>query len=139
MTTIVEKLSDGPIIVATFHEPMDWHQDATQMLDQLVELRDTKIEECPRYYAIIDLSAVKVGFSDVVMALGALRRVGEKRKRDMPAYVSLVGSGSILQLISQAVGQQQYGEYHVQMHTDKGKALDGIRADIATWSTSPSQ
>jgi hypothetical protein len=115
---------------------VDWHQDATQMLEQLVALRDATIEGCPRYYAIIDLSTVKVGFSDVVMALGALRRVNQKRRPDMPAYVSLVGSGSILQLISQAVGQQQYGEYHVQMYTDMDKALGNIHIDIATWSTS---
>ena len=61
MTMTIEKLPDGPIILASFHEPMDWHQDATDMLDQLIEIRDQYIEGCPRYYAIIDLSSVKMG------------------------------------------------------------------------------
>lgn len=137
MTMTIEKLPDGPIIRATFHEPMDWHQDATDMLDRLIELRDATIEGCPKYYAIIDLSAVKVGISDIVIALAALRRIHIKRRPDMPASVLLVGTGNFMQLVTQAVGQQQYGEYQVKMYMTMATALDDIRADIAAWSRQP--
>lgn len=136
MTMTIKKLPDNPIILASFHEPMDWHQDATNMLDQLIELRDQSIGGCPRYYVIIDLSAVKFGISDVVMALAALRRINIKRRPEMPANVSLIGSGNFMQLVAQAIGQQQYGEYQVQMYTSMDKTLESIHADIATWSRS---
>ncbi|MBN1427667.1 MAG: hypothetical protein JXB07_04725 [Anaerolineae bacterium] len=130
MAVIINKLSDGPILVATCEEPVDWHQDANKLLDEIVELRD-KIEGSYRYYVVIDLSAAKPGFGDTVIALGALRRANEKRRKDMPATVFVVGSGPLIQIVSQAIGQQQYGEYRVQMHTSLDKALDTIRSEIA--------
>ncbi|MBN1313495.1 MAG: hypothetical protein JXB30_18960 [Anaerolineae bacterium] len=130
MTITVNKLLDGPIIVATCQEPVNWRQNASEMLEQIVELRDT-IEGCPRYYVIIDLSKVEIGFGDVVSALGALRRVSNKRRPDLPASVLLVGTGQLAEIASEAVGLQQYGDYRVQLHTSFDKALDSIRTEIA--------
>jgi hypothetical protein len=132
MTITVNKQSDGPIVVASCREPVNWQQESVKMLEQIVELRDS-IDGYPRYYVVIDLSEIKIGFADIVMALAALRRANEKRRRDMPASVLIIGSGQLAQIASQAVNQQQYGEYRVQMHTSLDKALDTIRAEIATW------
>jgi hypothetical protein len=132
MAITVNRLENGPIVVASCQEPVDWRQDSPGMLEQIVELRDS-IKGYPRYYVVIDLSEVKIGFTDIVMALAALRKAEEKRRQDMPASVFVVGSGQLTQIASQAIGQQQYGEYRVQVHTSLDKALDSIHAEMANW------
>lgn len=134
MTITVNRLPDGPIIVATYREPMDWHKEVPEMFEQIFTLRDT-FEGCPKYYVIIDVSAVKVGFSEMVTALGEVRSASKRRRADMPIQLSMVGSGTLIQFASKALGQQQYGEYHTPLHASLDEALHAIRADIATWQS----
>jgi hypothetical protein len=133
MTINIEKLSDGPIIVATYLEPMDWLREVPEMFEQIFNLRDT-FEGCPKYYTVIDVSAVKVGFREVVVTLAEVRKASKRRRPDMPISINLIGSGNLVQLASNAMEQRQYGEYRVPLYTSLDKTLDDIRADIATWS-----
>jgi hypothetical protein len=133
MTVAVTRLPDGPIIIASYQEPMDWHKDVPGMFEQIFALRDT-FEGCPKYYVVIDVSAVKVGFSEMVSALGEVRAASKRRRADMPLQLSMVGSGALVDFASKALGQQQYGEYRTPLHTSLDKALEIIRADMATWS-----
>lgn len=133
MTVTVNKQPDGPIILATFQEPMDWHTEVPAMFAQIFAIRDT-FEDCPKYYAIIDVSAVKIGFGEMVSALGEVRAASQKRRPDMPIQLSMVGSGSLIEFAAKAMKQQQYGEYHSPLYSSCEKALEAIYADIADWS-----
>ncbi len=133
MTITVSKLPDGPVIIATYQEPMDWHKEVAGMFEQIFVLRDT-FEGCPKYYVVIDVSAVKVGFSEMVLALGEVRAASKKRRPDMPIQLSMVGSGTLIEFASKALGQQQYGEYQTPLYTSLDTTLDVIRTDIANWS-----
>ncbi|MBN1313496.1 MAG: hypothetical protein JXB30_18965 [Anaerolineae bacterium] len=133
MTIIVEKLPDGPVILASYQEPMNWEKETPDMFEQIFAIRDT-FEGYPKYYTIIDVSAVKVGFGEMVLALGEVRKASKRRRPDMPIRISLVGSGNLVELASKAMEQHQYGEYRVPLYTSLDKTLDDIRADIASWS-----
>jgi hypothetical protein len=133
VTITVNKQPDGPIILATFEEPVDWHTEVPDMFAQIFALRDT-FEGCPKYYVIIDVSAVKVGFGEMVSALGEVRAASKKRRPDMPIQLSMVGSGSLIEFAAKAMQQSQYGEYHSPLYTSVEKALEVIHADIAGWS-----
>ena len=134
MTITVEKLPGEPIVIATYQEPIDWQKEIPEMFEQILVLRDT-FEGCPKYYAILDLRAIKIGFSEMVLTMGEARKAGKKRRPDMPVSPSLIGSGPIIRLASKAMEQQQYGEYRVALYTSLDKALDMIRAEIATWQS----
>jgi hypothetical protein len=133
MTISVETLLDGPVILASYQEPMDWHKEIPEMFEQVLALRNT-FEGCPKYYLIIDVSAVKVGFGEVVFTLGEVRAASKKRRADMPISLSFVGTGSLVEFTSKAMQQYQYGEYRVPLYTTLDKALDAIRADVSSWS-----
>ena len=81
----------------------------------------------------MDVSAVKVRFGEVVLTLGGVRKASKRRRPDMPISLSLVGSGNLVRLASKAMGQKQYGEYRVNLYASLDRALDDVRADIATW------
>lgn len=130
MTVTVNKLPDEPVILISCQEPVDWSKEFHAALEELVRLRDS-LEGCPKYYAIIDVTAVTMGFSDVVLALGEAHEASKKHRQDMPVSLSLVGSGGLMELASKAMGQQQYGKYHMPLYTSLDKALEIVRADIA--------
>jgi hypothetical protein len=133
MPVTVSKLPDGPIILVSCQEPMDWHREFRAALEELVRLRDS-LEDCPKYYAIIDVTAVTMGFSEVVFALGEVHEISKKHRPDMPVSLSLIGSGGLMELASKAMGQQQYGKYHMPLYTSLDKALEIAHADIAARS-----
>ena len=132
MTINVEALPGEPIIIATFEEPMDYHQDAPWMFQRFIELRDTDLEGYSRYYTIIDTNGVKAGFSDIVATLGESKAAREKRRADRPVTLALVGSGALMDLASKAMGQSQYGGYGMRLYTSLDAALDAIRAELVS-------
>lgn len=133
MTVTVNRPTDEPIILITCQKPMDWTQEFHAALEEMVRLRDS-LEGCSKYYAIVDVSAVTMGFSEVVLALGEAHEASKKHREDMPVSLSLVGSGGLMELASKAMGQQQYGKYHMPLYTSLDKALEIARADIAARS-----
>jgi len=129
MTVTVEKLPDGPIIVVTFREPMDYHTEVGPAFHKIVEIRET-ITGFPKYYVIFDLAAIKPGFSDVVHSLSESRIASSQRRPDFPVNLHLVGHGRLLELVTEAMKQRQYGEYAFPLHLTLQEALDAIRDDM---------
>jgi microcompartment protein CcmK/EutM len=130
MTITVEQLPGEPILIATFIEPMDYHQDAPWMFQRFVEMRDTDLEGYSRYYTIIDTNGVKAGFSDIVFTLGESRAARQHRREDRPVSLALVGSGGLMELASKAMGQSQYGGYSMRLFTSLDAALEATRAEL---------
>jgi len=131
MTITVERLPEEPIIIATFVEPMDYHQDTPWMFQQFIELRDTELEGYSRYYTIINTNGVKSGFSDIVFMLGESRAARQNRREDRPVSLALVGSGGLMEMAAKAMGQSQYGGYGMRLYTSLDTALVDIRAELA--------
>jgi hypothetical protein len=129
MPIVVERLPGEPIIVATFAEPMNYNVEVPAMFARILELRDT-IEGSPKYYVVIDISAVKPGFSDIMMSLGEVRKASAKRRAELPISPHLAGTGDFFSMLSKAMNQAQYGGYTAPLHTSAAEALSVIRAEI---------
>ena len=129
MTIIVEQLPFEPIITATFREPMDYHKEVGAAFYKVIELRDA-IVGFPKYYVIFNLTEVKPSFSDIVYSLSESRIASSRRKADFPVSPHLVGGGGLLDLVSKAMKQRQYGEYALPIHSTLQEALDAIHAEM---------
>jgi hypothetical protein len=130
MTIVVERLPEEPIIVAVWQEPMDFRTEVPEMFQQVLALRDT-IEDSDRYFLIMDISSVKVSFSDVVYALGESRVARDQRRADLPLSLLLVGSGPLLELAAKAMSQAQYGGYGMRLCASMEDALAAVRTAVA--------
>ncbi len=129
MTIDVEKYPDGPIIVATMKEPMDFYKEIPDMFARILELRDT-IQDYPMYFTIVDMTGIKADFSEIVFSLSEARKAIQQRRPEFPNSVHLVGSGRLFELASNALAQAQYGEYSAPLHSTMEDALNVVRADI---------
>ena len=129
MTINVEKYPDEPIIVASMKEPMDYYQEMPVMFARILELRDS-IQGFPKYYVIIDMTGMKVDFSEVVFSLSEARKASQKRRPEFPMRLHLVGSGELFEFAANALAQTQYGEYNAPLVNNIEDALDAIRADL---------
>lgn len=129
MTIQVEKLPDEPIIVATFTNPMNYYAELPVMFNRIIELRDTLVGYA-KYYVIIDISRVTADFSEIVFALGEVRKASQKRRADLPISLHMVGVGEIVQMIVNAMPQFQYGGYVAPLYSTLEQALEAIRKDI---------
>jgi hypothetical protein len=126
----VVKLPDEPIITVTFSEPVDFAEEIGPAFKQILSLRDT-IHGCSRYFAVFDASAIKVSFHDVILALGEARNASRKRRPDLQLSLALVGSGGLLEMAANAMGQKQYGGYKMALFTSLDEALAAIHAQLA--------
>ncbi len=133
MTIVVEKYSAEPIIVAALTEPMDFYKEMPPMFERILELRDT-IQGCPKYYTIINMTGIKVNFSEMVFSLGEVRKASQKRRPDLPIGLHLVGSGELFEMAAKAMAQLQYGGYAAPLHASLEEALKAIRAELAKTS-----
>ena len=129
----VNKLTNGPIILARHHEPMDWLMEILEMFEQIFTLRDT-FQRCPKYYVIVDVSAVKASFGKMTLTLSEAMKTSHRHRSDMPVNLSLIGSSQQIVFASRALGQQQYREYYMPLYDSVDKALNSIHADIALWA-----
>jgi len=126
----VEKLADEPIIMATYENPIDYYTEMATMFARILALRET-ITDSPKYYVIIDMTDIHPGFSEIVHSLGEASKASKQRRADLPISLHLVGTGSLFEMIANALGQRQYGGYTAPLHTTLTEALAAIRAEIA--------
>lgn len=121
----VTRLPGEPIITAVFEEPADFHAEVPAMFQRVIELRDT-IEDSDRYFFIMDVSAARLSFSDIVFAMGESRIARDQRRDDLPVTTLMVGSGPLLEMAAKAMNQRQYGGYGMRLCTSMDEALSVI-------------
>lgn len=138
MTVTVEKLTEEPIIVATFANPMNYYVDVPEMFSKILELRET-ITGSPKYYIIIDMSAIKANFNEIVFSLGEARKASARRIPTMPASLHLVGAGDIFKMVADALGQGQYGGYKAPLYTSVDRALQVVHEELGVNPTAPTE
>lgn len=126
----VEKQPVEPIIVANFTEPVDYYSEIAGMFARILELRDT-IQGGHKYYVIVDLCGLKPNFNEIVYSLSEARRASMKRRPDLLVSLHLVGSGTLFEMVANALSQRQYGGYAAPLHLTAAQALEAIHAEIA--------
>jgi len=131
MPIIVERLPDEPIIIATFHDPIDFKAESARMFQQFIDIRDSELEGFTHYYTIIHTNGARTGFSDIVLMMGESRIARQQRREDMTISLILVGSGALMEMATKAVGQNQYGNYGMRLFTSLDEALEIVREELA--------
>ncbi len=123
MPVNVETLSPEPIVRATFYPPFDLQADIPVLLADVKQCRERLAQPC---VVILDVTAVQVDFTEIVFALAdAARQIREMRAAHavLPAQYVFVGSGEIVEIAAQAMGQDQYGGIGGQMCASMDEAL----------------
>lgn len=129
MPVTVTRVPDTPIITAVLEPPFNVRDEAPEMFQAFINIRDT-IEGYDRYFVVIDASQITFGFSEIVGFLGESRAARQQRRDDMPVSVAIVGTGALVEMATNALSQQQYGGYKVRLFTSLDDALDAIHAEL---------
>lgn len=108
MAVKFEKLPSEPILLATFTDPLDATAD-TRILNETVA--QTLSEMDGALYLIADLSDASIGFSDIVIGLGAASRGDMAFFRAERLKMVTVGVGELVTRVAQFAQQKQYGNF----------------------------
>jgi hypothetical protein len=108
MVISFEELPNEPILIAKFSDPLDALQD-TQILNKTVAQALAKIDT--DLYLIADMSEASIGFSDIVIGLGAASRGDMAFFKAERLKMVAVGMGEVVTRMSQFARQKQYGEW----------------------------
>lgn len=130
-----EKLPDEPITIITVTGKVDEGMllpGPDDMDHEILEI----VEETPgKDYLIIDISAVKMAFSELIMVLADARsevkEMGGKAFIDENMMYLFVGSGDMADLAVEALKQDQYGNIEALLFPTVDEALAYARQQIA--------
>ncbi|NDJ52544.1 MAG: hypothetical protein GYB68_05575 [Chloroflexi bacterium] len=126
----VERIANSPIIIATLPAPIDAWQEAPEMFEAIILLRDS-IVGFDRYFVIVDASQATLRFSDLVAMLGESRIARQQRREDFPVSLAVVGSGKLVEMGAQATNQPQYGNYGMRLFTSLESAIETIQSELS--------
>jgi len=126
MSIHVEKLRNEPIITVTFEEPINYLAEVPEAFDAISMLRGT-ITNNIRHYVIFDISRIKAGFSEIVLALGEEKRASILGRADLPLSVAVVGSGRLSEMTAPTVEKAQVDAYQIPLFASLDQALAAIR------------
>lgn len=126
MSIHVEKLRNEPIITVTFEEPINYLAEVPEAFDAILMLRDT-ITDGARPYVIFDISRIKAGFSEIVLALGEEKRASMMWQPDLPLSVAVVGSDGLNETAATTVEKGQVDAYQIPLFASLDQALAAIR------------
>ncbi len=126
MSIHVEKLQNEPIITVTFEEPINYLAEVPEAFDAILMLRGT-ITGSTRHYVILDISQIKAGFSEIVLALGEEKRASMLGRHDLPLSLAVVGSGFLSEKAATAIERAQVEAYQIPLFASLDQALAAIR------------
>ena len=128
----VEQLPGESIIVAATHEPFDPNQDVQAMFAEITRLRLTIQGNVA---LIIDFSDDPASFSQLVVGLAEASRAiqaGKAAGINRPPLTIFVGTSTMTELASQAMGQKQYGGVQGHLCATKDEAIALARTKLST-------
>jgi hypothetical protein len=136
MTISIEKMSGEPIVLVKFSNPFIVDQDVPAFIQNLGRVFDDSQEQI---FDITDASGLKTSFAEMVKALAAMTREGNKvlSHPRVIGYAIVVDSG-LLQIGAQALGQVQYGALPATVVKSLDEALVVAREAIAKYRTAHS-
>lgn len=126
MTVKVTPVSDLPALILENVHPFDPLNDPVTNMEEAVKFK-RKLGR--PIYRIIDIRSFNLTFGDMMQAMSAERNQ-EGGSNDPDVMTCFVGSGSIVELGSKALAQQeQYGKARVKLFTSIEQALEFVRKD----------
>lgn len=130
MPITVTRLPDEPIIVAKFQSPQTLRVEIPRMFRDLI----THLPgiDGPCLYVITDATRGDApSFGDIVFILGESRVMLPHRRDNLPVRLLLVGTSPFLGMVTRAMGQFQYGGYHMTLFPTLDDALAAARQELA--------
>lgn len=125
MTFTIERLPGEPIIISTFSEAFRVDTDGQMSIQQTYEfMEDIEGKVC----LIMDVSDLKLGFSDLVSGLGMLTRGSSGLFTDPRVRLLVVGSHGFAEIGVKALEQTQYGGLSVKLAGSVEEAIGFCRA-----------
>ncbi len=123
MPATLEKLSDRPIYLIRYSDPFA----PDQVMSVFSEIGRTADQVQP-VYVINDLSQLAMNFSEMMLGMREAALGGPGTAADPRTRHVLVGSHELLQLTSEALKQEQYGQRNVPLFMTIDEALAYIKA-----------
>src|SRR5438105_631203 len=113
MTFQINWMPGEKIVLGTMHQDYHVMRDTEAASKRLIELLDTSDEPVPY---LLDLSEIKMGFSDMVLAMGMLTGgTLASFMHPMLRQVVIVTQDGMLKFGATALGQAQYGGRKAQV------------------------
>lgn len=125
MAVSFEELPDEPILIARFSDPLDASQD-TKLLNETIAQVLAGMDG--NLYLIADMSEASIGFSDIVIGLGAASRGDAAFFRAERLKMVAVGMGDIVTRMAQFAQQKQYGSFGSVVLPNVDEALKYCRS-----------
>ncbi len=125
MTVTLEKLPDEPIVMATLSGEVTIAEMET-MYAQCAEI----IKEVGRIYRITRLENTTTGFMDILKILQAAGKGSPGSSSDPKVGVIFLGSGSLIQLITNTMRQPQFAGVQLPIFQSMEDTLTYIRYDM---------
>jgi hypothetical protein len=138
MPVKIEQLPGESIVVATPSRPFEPKQDMTAMFAELTRLR---LSIGGPVALIVDSSGTPISFSQMVIVLSEASHAvkASKEAGGQPPITIFIGSGRLAELVSQAMGQRQYGGVSGHLCTTLDEALTLARKKLAAAGASGSK
>lgn len=125
MAVYFEELPNEPILIAKFTDPLDATQD-TKTLNETVAQVLAGMDGA--LYLIADLSEASIGFSDIVIGLGAASRGDMAFFKAERLNMVTVGVGELVTRVAQFAQQKQYGNFGSVVLPTVDEALEYCRS-----------
>lgn len=123
----VERLENEPIISTKLIAPFDVENDVPAFysaVDAAIKPQEEKV------FVIYDIRQFNFSFTDMMTGM-ALSRTGIPGSASDPRLkIMVVGNQSLLQVGTESMKNDIYGNINVELFTDLDEALAGIRAQL---------
>lgn len=124
MTTKVEYQSDRNLVIATYSNPLDPHNDIRNVVTEVGVRYSTT---GPLLYTITDVTQLDITFSDLVVGLANATAHADGWRIGAPNSVTfVVGGGEMVSLTAQSVTQSQYGEAEIRLFESLEEAIAAV-------------
>jgi len=125
----VEALADEPVIVVRIEPEFEFEQDLQAVHEDVA--RKARAIAASKVYRIMDFSALTITFSELQSVLYFETRGGPGSAADPRIRNVLVGSGEMINMAADSLGQTQYGRIATPVFATLNEALVYVRATLS--------
>lgn len=125
----IEVLADEPVIVVRIEPGFRFEQEMQAIHEEVA--RKTRAIAASKVYRIMDFSALTITFSELQSVLYFETRGGPGSAADPRIRNVLVGSGEMINMAADSLGQTQYGRITTPVFSTLNEALVYVRATLS--------
>jgi len=125
----IEMLADEPVIVVRIEPEFKFERDLWAVHEDVA--RKARTIAAGKVYRIMDFSALTITFSELQSVLYFETRGGPGSAADPRIRNVLVGSGEMINMAADSLGQTQYGRINTPVFSTLNEALVYVRATLS--------